>query len=198
MMGKNIFFTSSNVSQEQREKILGQKGAVIWLTGFSGSGKSTIAKVLESRLASLGRAAYILDGDNIRHGLNSDLGFSDADRSENIRRIGEVAALFADAGIITVTAFISPFAKDRALARSILRNGRFYEIYVYAPIDLCEKRDPKGLYKKAREKGIDHFTGIDSSYEAPENPDLKLDTGKLSAEESVEEILEFLKQNKIF
>lgn len=197
-MNKEIFFTPSLVSSEEREKLYRQKGCVVWLTGLSGSGKSTIAKELERKLFNSGRLVYILDGDNVRHGLNSDLGFSDKDRTENIRRTGEMAGLFADAGIITITAFISPFKKDRKHAREAVKSGRFYEVYLNAPLRICEKRDPKGLYKKARQEKIVSFTGIDSVYEAPKNPDLEINTGKLSPAESVNKIIKFLREKEIF
>ncbi len=196
-MGDNIFFTQSLVTSDEREKLLRQKGCVIWLTGLSGSGKSTIAKALERKLVDSGHLAYILDGDNIRHGLNSDLGFSDSDRTENIRRIGEVAALFADAGVITITAFISPFRKDRGRARNAVKSGRFYEVFVNAPIEVCVRRDPKGLYKKVKEQGIQNFTGIDSGYEAPEKPDIELMTDEELPEQNIERILSFLFLKKV-
>ncbi len=196
-MEKNIYRSHSRVTQEDREKLLRQKGSVIWLTGLSGSGKSTIAKELELKLHKIGKTAYILDGDNIRHGLNSDLGFSDNDRTENIRRIAEVAALFTDAGIIAITAFISPFRKDRENARRIFPEGRFMEIYVNSPIEICESRDPKGLYKKARVGKISDFTGIASAYEAPENPELELKSDQLTIEESADAIITLIKAKQI-
>lgn len=194
---KNIVWTASHLSREERENLIGQKGCVVWLTGLSGSGKSTIAKELELKLAQLKEVAYILDGDNIRHGLCSDLGFSDEDRAENIRRIGACAALFADAGVVAITAFISPFEKGRELAKESVGDDRFFEIFLDVPLAVCEERDPKGLYKKARNGEIENFTGIDSPYEKPTHPQLVVDTSKLSVEESVEAILAMLKESKI-
>jgi len=163
-------------SREDRERALGQRGCVVWFTGLSGSGKSTVAREVERRLTARGRLVYVLDGDNVRHGLCSDLGFSDEDRTENIRRIGEAAALFVDAGLIVLAAFISPFRSDRARARKIVGDDRFLEIHVDAPLATCEGRDPKGLYAKARRGEIREFTGVDSAYEAPERPDLLIST----------------------
>lgn len=188
----NIYWSRGKVTAEQREARNRHRGCVLWLTGLSGSGKSTIATELERELFNLGRHVYILDGDNIRHGLCSDLGFSHEDRTENIRRIGEVAKLFADAGVICITAFISPYRADRTLARSILPRNRFLEVYVNAPVAVCEKRDPKGLYAKARSGEIRNFTGVSAPYEAPENPEIELNTDQLTIPESVARILEFL------
>jgi adenylylsulfate kinase len=176
MNKKNIVWSASDVTPQEREKVLGQKGCILWLTGLSGSGKSTIARALEKKLISNGKTAYILDGDNIRHGLCRDLGFSNEDRTENIRRIGEVAALFAEAGIITITAFISPLREDRQKVRDKVPTGKFIEIFIDTPLETCEQRDPKGLYQKARKGEIPQFTGISSPYEAPEACELKLDT----------------------
>lgn len=181
------------VTRADRERLLGQRGAVVWFTGLSGSGKSTVARALEERLTAAGRLVYVLDGDNIRHGLCADLDFSDAGRVENIRRIGHVAALFADAGAIVLTAFISPFRQDRATVRELVGDD-FVEVHVDAALDVCESRDPKGLYKKARAGEIPKFTGIDSPYEAPENPELKLDTGALSLADSVTTVQNMLEQ----
>ncbi len=186
-----------NITAEARESLLGQKGCVIWLTGLSGSGKSSIANQLEVRLHSMGKSVYILDGDNVRHGLNSDLGFSDEERVENIRRIGEVAALFADAAIITIVSFISPFRKDRDMARKKVPAGRFFEVFVNASLNLCEERDPKGLYKKARRGEIPDFTGINSPYETPISHELEVDTGALSIEESADKIIDLLTKKRI-
>ncbi len=174
----HITWTITRVTDAMRAERLGQRGAVIWMTGLSGSGKSTMAVGLDARLHELGRASYILDGDNLRHGLCCDLGFSSSDRTENIRRTGEVACLMAQAGLIVICSLISPFAADRKLVReSCIRRGiNFLEIYVNAPLDVCENRDPKGLYHKARQGKIQGFTGIDSPYEAPSNPDLELRT----------------------
>jgi adenylylsulfate kinase len=175
---------------EKRKEKLGQKPAVLWFTGLSGSGKSTVANALENRLFSRGNFTYLLDGDNVRHGLNSDLGFDDKSRIENIRRVGEVSKLFADSGLLVLTAFISPFQEDRELVRNILKEGEFIEIFVNTPLEICESRDPKGLYKKARSGEISDFTGISSPYEAPENPEIELQN--LSIEESVQKIENYL------
>jgi bifunctional enzyme CysN/CysC len=188
----NIYWSHGKVTIEQREFRNGHRGCVLWLTGLSGSGKSTIASELERELFNRGRHVYILDGDNIRHGLCSDLGFSHEDRKENIRRIGEVARLMADAGVICITAFISPYRADREIARKILPSDRFIEVYVNAPVSVCEERDPKGLYAKARAGEIKEFTGISAPYEAPEKPELQLHTDQLSVAESVAKILDYL------
>ncbi len=180
------------VDREKREETAGHRGAVIWITGLSGSGKSTVADRLEYRLWKRGCRTYLLDGDNIRMGLNKDLGFSDEDRRENMRRISEVAALFADSAVIVITAFISPFRKERSLARNLLEKGRFIEVFARCPLNICEKRDPKNLYKKAREGEISNFTGIGSAYEEPEMPEVVIETDKLSVEESVDIILKKL------
>jgi bifunctional enzyme CysN/CysC len=188
----HIYWSRGKVTADQREHRNGHPGCVVWLTGLSGAGKTTIATELERELFNLGKHAYLLDGDNIRHGLCRDLAFSPQERQENIRRIGEVAKLFADAGLICITAFISPYRSDRALARSIIKDGRFIEVYVNAPISVCEQRDPKGLYAKARSNEIKEFTGVSAPYEAPENPEITLHTDRLTAAESVARILEFL------
>lgn len=177
------------VTYEDRCRVLGQRGLVIWFTGLSGSGKSTIAVELERRLNQAGRAVYRLDGDNIRHGLNGDLGFSDADRDENIRRIAEVAALFRDAGIITLASFISPFRRMRDLAREKVGPDAFVEVYVQADLETCIRRDPKGLYQKALRGEIKDFTGVSSPFEEPPNPDLVLDTRELTVDECVRRLL---------
>ena len=194
---KHITWHESGISKEDREKQNEHKGVVIWLTGLSGSGKSTVAVELQAQLFEVGCQVFILDGDNIRHGLNKDLGFSPEDREENIRRIGEVAKLFADAGIIVITSFISPYRKDRDINRELLPKGEFVEVYVEAPLDICEKRDPKGLYKKARAGIIPEFTGISAPYEAPLKAELVINTDELSVEESAQKILEYLTKNKI-
>ena len=193
----NVTWHSGKVSLNRREKMLGQKGCVIWLTGLSGSGKSTIASALEEKLMLRGNISFILDGDNVRHGLNGDLGFSSEDRAENVRRIGQVAGLFCQAGLITVVSFISPYIAGRQAARNAVPEGRFIEVYLDVPIDECEKRDPKGLYKKARQGQIADFTGIDSPYEAPENPELVLKTHQLRPEECADEIIDQLVQREI-
>ncbi|MBI1335955.1 MAG: adenylyl-sulfate kinase [Phycisphaera sp.] len=190
----NITWHEGSVTREERHKNLGQKGCTLWMTGLSASGKSTVAVALEQVLLQRGKHAYRLDGDNIRMGLNKNLGFSAEDRAENIRRIGEVAKLFADAGIITVTSFISPYKADRDTVRKLHDDAKipFIEVYVNCPLDEAEKRDPKGLYKKARAGQIKGFTGIDDPYEAPEKPELELRTDKLSIAESVQDLLDLL------
>jgi bifunctional enzyme CysN/CysC len=226
-VSKNIVKSDSLVSAEDRQKLLNQKGATLWLTGLSGSGKSTIARQLERELIDMGHACTILDGDNIRHGLNRDLGFSMEDRTENIRRIAEVAHLFNDAGIIVITAFISPYRADRDQARAVINVGavqdvenvkhvqgeagatastfndlnegspRFIEVFIDTPIEICEQRDPKGLYKKARAGEIAQFTGISDPYESPEKPELVLPTAEMSAEQSVDAIIAKLRDEGI-
>ncbi|HZR16973.1 MAG TPA: adenylyl-sulfate kinase [Verrucomicrobiae bacterium] len=188
----NIFWSKGKVTVQQRELRNGHCGYVVWMTGLSSAGKSTIATELERELFNLGRQAYVLDGDNIRHGLGADLGFSAKDRAENIRRVGQVAKLFADAGIICITAFISPYRADRDLVRQILPEGRFIEVFVNAPLEVCEKRDPKGLYAKARAKQIKDFTGISAPYEMPLKPDVELRTDVLTVNECVAQLLEYL------
>jgi len=192
----NITWHHGDIKREDREKANGHQGAVIWFTGLSASGKSTLAHALENALFEKGYKTYVLDGDNIRHGLNKDLGFSPQDREENIRRIGEVAKLFADAGIIVLTAFISPYCSDREKARK-LNPRNFIEVYVKCDLDVCEQRDPKGLYKKAKAGEISEFTGISAPYEEPENPELVIDTGKYSIEESVNQLITYLKSQNI-
>lgn len=193
----NITWHAADINKPEREKLLNQKGVVIWFTGLSGSGKSTLAHAVEAKLYEQGHLTYVLDGDNVRHGLNKNLGFSPEDREENIRRIGEVAKLFADAGIITMTAFISPYAKDRNKARELLEKGEFVEVYVKVPLDVAEERDPKGLYKKARAGEIKDFTGISAPYEEPEAAEVVIDTAELSLEESADAVLAYLRDNKI-
>jgi len=187
----NITYHAGSVTREERNKGLNQKGATLWLTGLSASGKSTMAMALEQVLIQNGHTAYCLDGDNVRHGLNKNLGFSAEDRTENIRRIGEVAKLFADAGIITITSFISPYRADRDLVRKLHDDADlpFIEVFVDCPLEEAEKRDPKGLYKKARAGEIKGFTGIDDPYEAPENAELVIPTAEQSIEESVQTLL---------
>jgi adenylylsulfate kinase len=189
---KNITWHGTNVEKAEREQALNARGCVLWLTGLSGSGKSTIAYRVEQLLLERGKFAYVLDGDNIRYGLNKDLGFSPADRTENIRRIGEVAKLFADACAVTSTAFISPYRADRDQVRAICPAGTFIEVYVDTPIEECEKRDPKGLYKKARAGLIPEFTGVSAPYEAPENPEIVLKTAGRSVDECAAELLNYL------
>ncbi|MCK4347465.1 MAG: adenylyl-sulfate kinase [Thermoplasmatales archaeon] len=190
----NVVWHDHKVKREEREQLLKQKGVILWFTGLSGSGKSTVANEVAYKLHEKGKLAYILDGDNIRHGLNKNLGFSPEDRKENIRRISEVANLFADAGIIAITAFISPYAKDRNFCRELAGEGRFLEIFAKASLESCEKRDPKGMYKKARAGEIKDFTGIDAPYEAPENPEVIVDTDKETVDESAEKILKKLEE----
>lgn len=193
-MSTNLVWHAHKVSRAERAAQKKQKPAIIWLTGLSGSGKSTLANALEGELLRTGHHSYLLDGDNVRMGLNKNLGFTDADRVENIRRIGEVAKLFADAGLIAITAFISPFRADRDLVRALVAPGEFFEVFVRAPLDICEQRDPKGLYKKARAGAIKQFTGIDSPYEEPSNPELVIDTDKQNLEQSTQLLLSKLKQ----
>ncbi|MFC1888070.1 adenylyl-sulfate kinase [Candidatus Cloacimonadota bacterium] len=197
MRSSNTLKQKGKITRSDREKLLKQKGVLIWLTGLSGSGKSTIAYALEAELISKGHPCFVLDGDNVRQGLNGDLEFSQSDRKENIRRIGEVGKLFVDAGLITITSFISPFIKDRDSVRNKLETGQFIEVYVKCSLEVCEKRDVKGLYKKARAGEIADFTGISSPFEEPENSELIVESDKLSAEESVEQIFQYLKLNKI-
>ncbi len=189
---ENIYWSQGKVTSHQRELRNGHLGCVLWLTGLSGAGKSTIATELERELFNLGRHVYVLDGDNIRHGLGSDLGFSPEDRTENIRRVGEVAKLFAEAGVICITAFISPYRADRDLVRKIMPRDRFIEVFVNAPLEVCEQRDPKGLYAKARAKEIKEFTGISAPYESPSNPEVELRTDRMTVPESVAKILDYL------
>src|SRR6202011_1307980 len=195
----NITWHDGHVTREERAQLLKQKGATLWFTGLSGSGKSTFAFTLEHALVQQGRLAYVLDGDNIRHGLNKNLGFSAADREENIRRIGEVAKLFADAGVITMTSFISPYRKDRDLVRALHVEGKmpFIEVHVNTPIETCEQRDPKGLYKKARAGQLKNFTGIDDPYRPPLQPELTLDATNVSPQEATVLLLQYLEKQGI-
>lgn len=185
----NIVWHPTAVTKEARRKLHGHKSAVLWFTGLSGSGKSTLANAVETRLHEKGLRTYLLDGDNIRHGINRDLGFSEQERKENIRRIGEVAKLFVDAGSVVLTAFISPYAADRELVRSLMEDGEFIEIYIKCPLDECERRDPKGLYKKARANEIAEFTGISAPYEEPLAPDMVIETDKQTIPDAVEQII---------
>ena len=193
----NIHWQALDIDKQARAEKLGQKPAVLWFTGLSGSGKSTIASIVEKKLHLDGRQTYTLDGDNVRHGLNRDLGFTDADRVENIRRVGEVAKLFTDAGLITLVSFISPFRAERRMARDLMEDGEFIEVFVDTPIEECRKRDPKGLYAKADRGEIKNFTGIDSPYEAPENPELHIHNVGRDPEDVAEEVITYLKQNGI-
>lgn len=188
----NLVWHSHTVTRAERGELKGQRPCIIWLTGLSGAGKSTVANELECALLRMGHHSYLLDGDNVRHGLNKDLGFSPKDRVENIRRIGEVAKLFVDSGMIAITAFISPYQADRQMVRQLVAPDEFVEIYVKTPLAVCEQRDPKGLYAKARAGLIKEFTGIDSPYEPPVNPELEIDTDALSLESSVHKVLHYL------
>ena len=193
----NIHWQALSVDKSLRAAIKHQRPVVIWMTGLSGSGKSTIASLLENRLHDLSRHTYVLDGDNVRHGLNRDLGFTAADRVENIRRVGEAARLMVDAGLITIVSFISPFRSERRMVRDLLQDGEFIEVFVDTPLEICEQRDPKGLYKRARAGEITNFTGIDSEYQAPEAPDLHIRTVEVNPEQAVERILAYLQQNGV-
>jgi bifunctional enzyme CysN/CysC len=190
----NIHLQHVEVHKAARAAQKDQKACVLWLTGLSGAGKSSIANLVEKRLHAMGKHTYLLDGDNIRHGLNKDLGFTAADRVENIRRIAEVSKLMVDAGLIVITAFISPFRTERAMARALFENGEFIEVFVDAPLGVVEQRDPKGLYRKARRGEIKNFTGIDSPYEAPEAPEIRLDTAALSQDEAAQRVLQLLER----
>ena len=194
---QNVVWHEHKIAKVQRARQKSQRPAVLWFTGLSGAGKSSVANALEQALFQRGHHSYLLDGDNVRHGLNRDLGFTDEDRVENIRRIGEVAKLMADAGLVVLSAFISPFRADRAMVRELMEPGEFVEIYVHASLETCESRDPKGLYAKARAGTIRHFTGIDSPYEAPEKPEVVLDTEQFSIEDSVDLLLDYLRQRQI-
>jgi adenylylsulfate kinase len=197
MKTPNTIYHNATVTRERREKLNGHKSAVIWFTGLSGSGKSTLAHSVEERLYKSSYRTFVLDGDNVRHGLSSNLTFSDNDRKENIRRIGEAANLVMEAGVIAMTAFISPFKKDRNLVRQLLPQGDFIEIYCKASLEVCESRDVKGLYKRARAGEIKNYTGIDSPYEAPENPELVVNTESESLEESITKVIDFLKSRSV-
>lgn len=196
-VGSNLVWSASLLTPIQRTALLDQRGCVVWLTGLSGAGKSTISKALELRLVRSGRFAYVLDGDNVRHGLNRDLGFSPEHRHENIRRVSEVARLFADAGCIVVVAFISPYAADRAAAREAARGLPFIEVHIHAALAVCEARDPKGLYRKARAGLIKDFTGLDAPYEPPVKPEVRIDTGRESIEAGVEAVMRHLDEIKV-
>ena len=195
----NVVWHEGHVERTKREQLLKQKGCTIWLTGLPSSGKSTIAFSLEHLLVQQGRLAYVLDGDNIRHGLNKNLGFSAEDRAENIRRIGEVAKLFADAGLMTITSFVSPYRADRDLVRKLHDEAKipFIEVFIDTPVETCEERDPKGFYKKAREGKIPQFTGVSDPYEAPLKPELVLKNGEMKLEEIVTKLLNYLVQRKM-
>ncbi|HBC7431362.1 TPA: adenylyl-sulfate kinase [Providencia rettgeri] len=192
----HIVWHQHQVTRQLRESNNGHKGAVLWFTGLSGSGKSTLAGAIEHQLTSMGMKTYLLDGDNIRHGLCRDLGFNEADRQENIRRVGEVAKLMVDAGLIVATAFISPFQADRQTVRDLFEPEQFFELYVDTPVSICEQRDPKGLYQQAREGKIKQFTGIDSPYEIPQQPELHLD-GQQPISDSLSQIIALLLRNHV-
>ncbi len=194
---KNITWHGAEVSRGEREQILGQKGCVVWLTGLSGSGKSTITRRVEQKLLAKGVHPYVLDGDNVRHNLNKDLGFSPKDRTENIRRVGAVAQLFADAGIVCLTAFISPYRADRDTSRAMVDQGRFIEVFVNTSLEECERRDPKGLYKKARQGLIPEFTGVSAPYEEPEKAELVMTTEGKTVDESADEVIAYLRSRDI-
>ena len=197
MKSPNVIYHQASVTRERRNQSNNHQSVVLWFTGLSGSGKSTLAHVLEEKLFNKGCKTLVLDGDNVRHGLNSNLDFSDDDRKENIRRIGEVAKLMLESGLIVMTAFISPFREDRAAVRNLISNSDFIEIYCKASLEICESRDVKGLYKRARAGEIKNYTGIDSPYEAPENPELIIDTDKETLDESVSKIYNFLEREAI-
>ena len=197
MKSPNVIYHQASVTRGRRNQSNNHQSVVLWFTGLSGSGKSTLAHVLEEKLFKKGCKTFVLDGDNVRHGLNSNLDFSDNDRKENIRRIGEVAKLMLESGLIVMTAFISPFREDRTAVRNLISNSDFIEIYCKASLKTCEERDVKGLYKRARAGEIKNYTGIDSPYEAPENPELIIDTDKETLDESVSKIYKFLKRKAI-
>ena len=194
---ENLTWHIGEVDREARAAAHGHRGAVLWFTGLSGSGKSTIGHRVERMLIERGAFAYVLDGDNVRHGLNSDLGFAPEDRVENIRRIGEVARLFADAGGLVLSAFISPYREDRDRVRGLMGPGGFIEVFVDTPLEICEARDPKGLYKKARAGQISNFTGLDAPYEVPENPEVHLETANLSVDEAAAQVIRYLDEQNI-
>ncbi len=193
----NITWHNATVTRARREKLNGHRGVVLWFTGLSGAGKSSLAHTVEEHLFQIGCRTFVLDGDNVRHGLCADLAFSDEDRTENIRRVGETVKLFLDAGVIVLTAFISPFIADRARVRSLIPFGEFFEIYCDCTLEVCESRDVKGLYKRARTGEIKDFTGISSPYEVPLCPDLVINTSALNLDESVNQVVKFLKQNGV-
>ncbi len=193
----NVVWHHATVTRDRRQMLNGHRSVILWFTGLSGAGKSTLAHALEEHLYQIGCRTFTFDGDNVRHGLCSDLGFSSEDRVENIRRVGEMAKLFLEAGVIALTAFISPFRSDRDKVRSLVPHGEFFEIYCRCPLEVCEKRDVKGLYKRARTGEIKNFTGISSPYEEPEHPELVVDTGSLSLGDSVAKVVELLHERGI-
>lgn len=196
-MDQNIVWHKPSLTKAERRVKMRHHSFVVWFTGLSGSGKSTVANALEAALFERGLHTYLLDGDNVRHGLNKDLGFGDADRQENIRRIGETAKLFVDAGVIVLTAFISPFRIDRQIGRDLLEIGEFIEVFIKCPLSECERRDPKGLYRKARKGELKNFTGIDSAYEEPISPEITLETDHFSPDACVEKIIAYLTEKKL-
>ncbi|MFL1455744.1 adenylyl-sulfate kinase [Marinobacter sp. GN3S48] len=196
-MAENIVWHDHKITRAERSVNKNQKPCLLWFTGLSGSGKSTIANALDVALHSRGYHTFLMDGDNVRHGLCKDLGFSDQDRVENIRRIGEVSKLFADAGLIVLSAFISPFTSDRRMVRNLFPAGEFIEVFMETPLDTCEKRDPKGLYEKARAGEIKNFTGIDSPYEAPEYPEVRLDTSTMSVDQCVDTLIGYMLEREL-
>jgi bifunctional enzyme CysN/CysC len=189
---QNVHWQALDISREAHAKLKNQKPAVLWFTGLSGSGKSTIANLVEKKLHRMNRHTFLLDGDNVRHGLNKDLGFTEADRIENIRRVGEVAKLMTDAGLIVITAFISPFRAEREMVRAMLAEGEFIEVFIDTPLSVAEERDVKGLYKKARSGELKNFTGIDSPYEAPTQPEIRIDTTAMTPEQAATQIVDTL------
>ncbi|QYJ84989.1 adenylyl-sulfate kinase [Shewanella mesophila] len=193
----DVVWHQASVSHQARVAANGHQGAVLWFTGLSGSGKSTVANAVDRMLHDIGAKTYVLDGDNVRHGLNGDLGFSDSDRIENIRRIGEVSKLFVDAGLLVSTAFISPFAADRTMVRALLGDKQFIEVFVDTPLEVCEQRDPKGLYKKARAGEIKHFTGIDSAYDVPVSPEVHVKTANQDVQQCALQVIEYLRAEGI-
>jgi adenylylsulfate kinase len=194
---ENVVWHHATVTRERREKLNGHRSAILWFTGLSGAGKSSLAHAVEEQLYQSGCHTFVFDGDNVRHGICADLAFSDEDRTENIRRAGEIAKLFLEAGVIALTAFISPFGADRARVRALVPHGEFFEIFCDCPLEVCEKRDVKGLYQRARAGEIKEFTGISSPYEVPQNPDLIVDTGALTLEASVAKVIKFLHERGV-
>jgi adenylyl-sulfate kinase len=197
MSSENVVWHMHHITKDDRAKQKQQRPCILWFTGLSGSGKSTIASAVEQKLFELGHHTYLLDGDNVRHGLNKDLGFSDTDRVENIRRIGELSKLMVDAGLLVMTAFISPFKSDRRMVRDLVQSYEFIEVYMDTSLDECERRDPKGLYKKARKGEIKNFTGIDSEYETPEAPEVVVDTVQCSISECADQVVAYLKEHRM-
>jgi len=197
MSSKNVIWHMHHVTKDDRAKQKQQRPCILWFTGLSGSGKSTIASAVEQKLFELGHHTYLLDGDNVRHGLNKDLSFTNEDRVENIRRIGELSNLMVDAGLLVMTAFISPFRSDRRMVRNLVQSHEFIEVYMYTTLDECESRDPKCLYKKARKGEIKNFTGIDSEYEIPESPEVAVDTLQYSISECADQVIAYLREHKM-